>query len=231
MKAHINMYRPVLRWLPFMTIVFSLVLVILAPWKDNNPLLGIPPTLVQGNIDPHYLAGWLLMMAAPILVDGCIFAYVGRIKLFIILRARSWAKWYKYVFVSCLCGTLYWSLLQWLSLLLIEDYHIAVIAGLLLLANNTLWLSLTLMLFYLMRGESLCILGPIFGQGITFLLGELVFSIRVWMPADWSMICRTNLFWEYGVDAWRYFILSAITAFVLLFLQSVMVRRKLYKEI
>ncbi len=214
-----------------MTVMYFLALAVLTHDGGRNVLLGIPPSLIRGDFDLISFSGWLLMMAVPVLVDGCLLAYIGRIKLFVCIRFRNWNDWSTYLFVLCFFGTLYWSILQSAALFLNTGLHEALSASVLLLANNMLWLALTLTLFYLTKAASICILVPVFLQGGTFLLGEYVSFLRIWMPADWSMVCRTEKLWELGGTVAQYFGLSITVAGCLFLLLYTVVREKLYMEV
>ena len=231
MKNYFRICPHLLNWFPLITGVYFLVLAVLSPWSERNVLIGIPPSSMRGNLDLNYLSGWLLLMSTPILIDGCLLAYLGHVKTLVCIRLKKWFGWNMYLFVVCCSSTMYWSILQWAVLFITAEFHEALQAGTLLLASNMLWLVLMLLLYYLTKAASICVLGPIFMQGGTFLLGEHLNILQSWMPSNWSMVCRTKRCWEGGKTVGQYFGLSIAIAGCLFLLLYQMVRKKLYKEI
>jgi hypothetical protein len=88
------------------------------------------------------------------------------------------------------------------------------------------------MIFYVMTHASSTFgLLVLIAFGGSFLIGEFISPICLWMPSTWSMLCRTKDFWEGGGTIAAYAAMSAVATVILFFLFCVMVRSKKYKEL
>ncbi|MCD7769463.1 MAG: hypothetical protein LUH36_05020 [Oscillospiraceae bacterium] len=169
---------------------YIVVLVLFVFWDDGVAFRGVEPAVISGEIDYRAMSRWLLMMTAPLLTDGYLLICSHQIRLFACLRLGA--------------------------LLLMTTAPEALQMAALLGLNDVLWLMLLIVFYILTKGASAFDLLEIFAMGGTFLLGEFAPGIRRWMPCTWSMLCRTNGFFQDGGSIVSYAVMSGGMALLLL---------------
>lgn len=210
---------------------FYLLVICLFTFADSGAAFrGVEPAMIFGEVNYLAFSRWLLLMSAPILIDGYLLLRAQKARLYVSLRMKNHAEWYSYALTLCLLNTLYWSVLLLPGVLFALPAEEAVSVWLLLLFNNFVWLMLTLLLSIMMKGSPTFGVVAILILGVSFLLGEFVPRLRPWTPGTWSMMCRTAEYWSGGGSVPGYLGASAMLALVLFGVFRVLARSNPYKE-
>lgn len=213
------------------TMFYLMVLGALALVNDGAAFFGVEKSLLFGEINYRDFSCWLLLMTTPVLVNGFLLSRAWRVRLFSCLRMRSWGNFYFFQLLICLCNIIIWGMIRETVLLLIVLPQEALSAGFLLFLSDCLWMLCTMIFYVMTHASSTFGLLVLIAFGGSFLIGEFISPICLWMPSTWSMLCRTKDFWEGGGTIAAYAAMSAVATAILFFLFCVMVRSKKYKEL
>jgi len=219
-RAKVKLHLKIIRW-PLVLLFYTAVLLCIRnPIRGEFIPLGLTRGEVRGEVDYIAFSRWLLMMAAPVLVNGWYLERVSRIEIFVRLRMRGLSLYRLFLLCGCMANSAVWALFLSAVVLRSLGYAAAGRQLLLMLPNLLMWACLTAALFIRMKRAPwtgvLCI-GIVGG---TFLLGGHIPGAEKFMPAIWGMLCRSSYWGEGGIPAGYMVLMSVFLGLVLIAITS-----------
>lgn len=217
MKGFARIYLKTICW-PIVAVVYGVVLFcILAPVSGKYIIFGLERGQMPGEIDYRAFSRWLMMICAPILVNGWYLERSTKIEIFIRLRMKKRTQFSLFLIYGCMFNSAIWALVLCIAVMVKFGALIAVEQLFLLLPNLMLWSSVMVVLSLMQRGAAwsglLCI-GIIGG---TYLIGEYVPALELFMPSLWGMLYRSNIYIDTGWSALYMVFMSTLLSSIFVF--------------
>lgn len=217
MKAVSRMYLKTVCW-PLAVIAYVVVLLcVLAPVNSQYIVFGLKKSQELGAVNYVAFSRWLLMICAPILVNGWYLERSKKIKIFVILRMKRRTQFKLFLIFGCMFNSAIWALVICIAVMVRFGAIIAAEQLLLLLPNLLLWSSVMVFLYLMQRGAAwsglLCI-GIIGG---TYLIGEYLPALDMFMPSLWGMVYRSNIYINTGWSVVYMMIMSTLMCLIFVF--------------
>jgi len=109
-RAKVKLHLKIMRW-PLVLLFYAAVLLcVRVPVHGEFIPLGLTRGEVRGEIDYIVFSRWLLMMAAPILVNGWYLERVSGIEIFVRLRMKSLSRYRLFLLCGCMANSAVWAL-------------------------------------------------------------------------------------------------------------------------
>lgn len=218
MKAAYRIYLKTVCW-PLAVIAYVVVILcVLAPVNSQYIVFGLEKSQGQGALNYVAFSRWLMMMCAPILVNGWYLERSTKIKSFLLLRMKKRIQFKLFLIFGCMCNSAIWALVICIAVIVKFGALIAMVQLLLLLPNLLLWSSVMVFLYLMQRGAGwsglLCI-GTIGG---TYLIGEYLPALDMFMPSLWGMVYRSNIYINTGWSVVYMVIMSTLMCLIFVFL-------------
>lgn len=191
----------------YITIMFylsALFVCVFLPSPNSNILLGIPQSVVAGDIDYPLFGRWIVLMITPLVVNGVIMERATRIELLSTVRFGNRARYKMYLIAACCFNTSVWVLMYiFLAVFLVHEMYILPFS-IIVFSSYLMWTTLGFTLFNLTGKKSWSGIVLVFLIGGTYLLGERFPVLSKYMPGMWAMTCRSTAYIGTGYTAFYF---------------------------
>lgn len=198
MRLLANMFTKITRW-PVVAAFYVLVLYCVStPVHGTYVFLGITPAAVRGDVDYIAFSRWLLMMSAPVLVNGYFLDRSKQIEIFTCLRMKSMSKMSFCLLGGCAINSTLWVFALCIAALFkIEINNITYLISV-LWPNFLIWMLIATIVYFLCNKAAWSGVIVIAVIGGSFLVGEHIPMLCKYVPSTWGMLCRSVLYQDAG---------------------------------
>jgi hypothetical protein len=199
MKRMANIMTKIVN-LPFSMVFFLCVLgCVLTPAQGTYVIYGLPESQGTQGINYFIFSRWILMMSAPVLVNGYCLERSRKIELYSTLRMKKISDFHLYLCYACAANITIWTSFISIGAIFIDTTKIALQLFAVLLPNCWMWGAAQCMLYFILRKAAWSGLLVIALIGGVCLVGEYLPSIYAFTPSAWGMLSRSATFISNGL--------------------------------
>lgn len=191
MKIVMNMLGKIQN-LPYGMGCCGMILVcILMPAHGSYVIFGMPQNQMALGIDYFIFSRWMLMMSAPILINGYFLEQGSKVELFTVLRIKKRKYYRMYLLLACCVFSFVWTCVITAGAARIADLFTAVQLFGVLLPNLFLWTGVQYVAYVFLKGAAWSGILTIVLIGGSCLLGEFMPQLYPFFPSSWGMLYRS----------------------------------------
>lgn len=187
MKQSIRLIKVAIS-IPVTALFYIAILIMVSiPTHGVNVVLGVPSNVFTGDLDSLLVGKWLLMMCAPLVVQGQLLENSQKIALFAKLRLHKQKYFRFHVLGACLLVAVVWSISLVLLTVFMEDWETAISVLCMLLPNSLMWSVGNVYLYYAFRKKArsgIMLLGL---MGASCILSFYAPNLASILPSTWGM--------------------------------------------
>lgn len=154
---------------------------------------------MEGGLDAIVFGKWLLVVEAPILVNGIILERGSRIELFSRLRMKKRTSFQTKMMVACVVSGVIWVAVLTVGVMWFKGGRTALHMIFLVIFNIFMWETMQVMIYYCFKNAFWSGVAILLINGGSCLAGLYIKPVFQYMPAAWGMLCRSSL-WMESVD-------------------------------
>lgn len=141
--------------LPFTGIFYTVTALVCVFVSTNyiDILHGLQKAESIGEINLRALAGWLVIIFLPHIINGILLDRCNRIRIFSCVRTKSVSQYNISVYMTCLMNSCLWGVILWVIHLLVSRVHVFALLFV-LVTHIIMWTSVMLLIYALTNGAA-----------------------------------------------------------------------------
>lgn len=183
---------------PALVIYYGMVLCFVnVPIGEQYVIFGLDNSVIEG-VDYLAFSRWLLLMCAPLVVNGVYLERVTLIDTFIYLRTGKMSRFNTFMIVGTVISSSLWAICLFFLAVHRSGVKFASLQLILSVTNYSMWSTAQVLLYLLSARASwsgILVIGMISGA---YLVGEYLPGFEKYSPALWGMLYRSNIYHENG---------------------------------
>lgn len=160
---------------------------------------GMPKNQMAVGIDYFIFSRWMLMMSAPILINGYFLEQGSKVELFSVLRIKKRISYRLYLLLACCVFSFVWTCGITVGAAGIADLFTAVRLFCVLLPNLILWTCVQYAAYVFLKGAAWSGILTLALIGASCLLGEFMPRFYPFLPSSWGMLHRSAVYVSGGL--------------------------------